>query len=126
MTSNWLFIAMAQISEFSLSLAIFGISFPNPSLSMYCMYLIGKGIDMKDIRITPKKTCSHFETQDKFFRPYSDKMGTTTKTGSSFGTLILVYSIQEMGTIWVSIIKISYTFSPKSKTLSKKMPGCQK
>ena len=82
---------------------------------------------MKDIRITPKKTCSHFETQDKFFRPYSDKMGTTTKTGSSFETLILVYSIQEMGTKWVSIIKISLTLLAQSqKTLSKKMPGCQK
>ena len=34
----------------------------------YCMYLIGKGIDMKDIRITPKKTCPHFETRDKFFQ----------------------------------------------------------
>jgi hypothetical protein len=81
---------MTQLSEFSLSLAmfvIFAISFQNPNLSMY---LIRKVIDMKDIRITPKKTCPHFETRDKFFRPYSDKMGTTTKTGTSFGTSILV------------------------------------
>jgi hypothetical protein len=51
---------------------------------------IRKGIDMKDIKITPKKTCPQFETCDIFFRPYSNKMGTTTKTGTSFGTLILV------------------------------------
>ena len=53
-------------------------------------------------------------------------MGTTTKTGSSFETLILVYSIQEMGTIWVSIIKISYTFSPKSKNVIKENAGLPK
>ena len=64
----------------------------NPYFSMYtyCMYLIGKGIDMKDIRITPKKTCPHFETRDKFRALCSDEVGTTTKTGTSFGDSIRV------------------------------------
>jgi hypothetical protein len=54
------------------------------------MYLIGKGIDMKDIRITPKKLVPILKPGTSFFRPYSYKMGTTSKTGTSFGTSILV------------------------------------
>ena len=57
-----------------------------------------------DIRITPKKTCPHFETRDKFVLTMFWWNGDNLKTGTSFLRRDSDLWILEMGTIWVSII----------------------